>query len=151
MTIHFRPVDRTNQDELAFIAQMDSRIPLDFDPSFIVDENSAPARLKYLQSLAPSDFFEVAVNGPSIIGFHIITVQPYPPDLKIGNIITLWVSPEFRQQGVAGELKRRGEGWARAQKLTFIQTNVHVNNARMQELNQANGYSTAYLHMRKRL
>ncbi|MGE3610363.1 MAG: GNAT family N-acetyltransferase [Bacteriovoracaceae bacterium] len=66
-------------------------------------------------------------------------------------LISLWVHPDFRGRGLAAELKRKAEKWAKNIGMIFMQTNVHKNNSRMLQLNQSNGYVTEYFHLRKRL
>jgi hypothetical protein len=57
----------------------------------------------------------------------------------IGNIITLWVQPNFRNQGLAPGLKSRAEDWAKKGRMIFMQTNVHKDNKRMLKINESNG------------
>lgn len=86
-----------------------------------------------------------------IVGLHGANITPYPPDLKIATINTLWVDPEFRKMGIARALKVKVEAWARSQALAFIQTNVHKSNIKMLSLNESIGFETCYFTMRKRL
>lgn len=151
MSFTIRPVNKNNQQELLTIAEADARIPLEFDSSHPFDENSVNARLDYYQQLSENDFFEVATQQERIIGFHIVKKSPFPPSHTIANIISLWVHPDFRKQGIAKELKNRAEYWAKQGGMLWIQTHVHKSNARMLELNKSNGYEEIYISLRKTL
>lgn len=136
---------------MRLVAEADSRIPLAFDPAYQFNATSIDKRLEYYASYGDDDFFEVALEGETIVGFHAIRIIPYPPSFRAGNISTLWVAPSARATGIARHLKQLGEAWARKSGLIFLQTNVHVRNQRMLEINQDAGYETDYFHMRKRL
>ncbi len=151
MEISYRRADFTNNSELRIIGEVDARIPLAYDTGHVFAEASISARLDFYQQLAEDDFFDVATAGNDLIGFHIIRKTPYPPELFIGSIISLWVHPDYRGKGIAGNLKARGEYWARAKSLEFLQTQVHVQNQRMIEVNREHGYEVAYLNLRKQL
>jgi GNAT superfamily N-acetyltransferase len=149
MEILYRRVNYENLCELKLMAEADARIPLAYDPSYIFAEASISARLDYYKELAEDDFFEVAAMESAVVGFHIIRRTAYPPNLYVGSVISLWVHPEFRRKGIAGNLKVRGEHWARSKSLMFLQTHVHVENKRMLEVNRSNGYEVADLNLRK--
>lgn len=151
MSFIFRPANKEDLSEMRFIADADSRIPLDYDPSYQFSESSIDSRLDYYKQLASDDFFEVVTTNGSLIAFHIVKKIPYPPNFLVGNIISLWVHPDFRSKGLASELKNRAEKWAKKNGMIFMQTNVHKNNSRMLKMNQSNGYETEYFHLRKRL
>ncbi len=149
MRPQFRPINRSDAQEMAFIARADSRIPLDYDETYHWTEASITNRLDYYQTMAEDDFFDVAEFDGKIVAFHLLKVVTHPPDWKVGNIATLWVDPAHRGQGIAAEIKRRGEEWARQKGLKFIQTNVHVKNERMLRLNREQGFEHVYAHLRK--
>jgi GNAT superfamily N-acetyltransferase len=151
MSFIFRSVDKDNLSELRLIAEADSRIPLEFDPTCMFAESSIDARLEFYGQLTDDDFFEVATIEGSVVAFHIVKKTPYPPNLSIGNIISLWVLPAFRGKGLASELKKRGEEWAKKNGMVFIQTSVHKNNSRMLSINMAYAYEQAYINLRKQL
>jgi GNAT superfamily N-acetyltransferase len=151
MELIFQHVDRTNIEELRFIAEADALIPLDYDPSYTFNQSSTPARLEFYKHLSPDDFFQVVKHGDAIIAFHIVQKIPYPPDLMAGNIVSLWVHPEYRGKGLAAQLKSQAERWGKENKLLFLQTNVHLKNARMMKINQSNGFEPAYVLLRKKL
>lgn len=152
--IQFRNVDRENSAELAFIADRDSRVPLDYDSEFRVTANSVNDRIEfYKRAIKPTDFFMVAVapEYPTVVGFHVILKRPHPPDIFAGDIITLWVDPKFRSQGIANALKIRGETWARSNDITYLFTGVHPSNTAMMSLNERHGFSVNQINLRKNL
>lgn len=151
MDLVFRKVDKENIREMRFIAEADSRIPLEYDPTYIFNESSIETRLEFYKNLSDDDFFEVVVKANEIVAFHIVKKIPYPPNFHIGNIITSWVHPDYRGQGFLAKLKTNAESWAKKSKLIFMQTNVHKDNVRMLNINEKNGFESAFICMRKRL
>jgi GNAT superfamily N-acetyltransferase len=149
--LQYQRADFSNVTEMRFIAEADSRIPLEYDSHYTFTDASIDQRLKYYQDFKADDFFDVALDGSRVVGFHAVHIIPYPPDLSVGNIATLWVDPDYRKKGIAKQLKGRAENWGREKKLVFLQTNVHTNNKKMMAINQAAGFDTAYIHLRKRL
>lgn len=151
MKIEYRKVNSHDTVEMNFIAEQDSKIPLEYDSDYKWNEKSVGDRLDYFKRMKPDDFFEVAVVENKIVGFHLVYKFPYPPDLQAGMIATLWVDQGLRGKGIGSELKRRGEIWARENKLSFLQTGVHVNNSKMMEINEKNGFEIISYDLRKKL
>lgn len=151
MNVAFRPVNMNDAKEVRFIAEADARIPLEYDSSHTFAESSIDARLDYYNQLATDDFFEVAIADKSVVAFHIVKKIPYPPNFHVGSIISLWVHPDYRNKGLAAQLKTRAEQWAKDRGMIFMQTNVHKSNSRMLAMNQSNGYETVYINLRKKL
>ena len=152
MNTLYRAAERENTDELRFVAEEDSKIPLLYDPEYIFNEKSTDARMIfYKQQISNEDFFEVAVENEKIVGFHIVKKVPYPPDLQAGAIITLWSHPDYRGRGIAFKLKQRAEEWAIKSKLAHLQTNVHSNNLRMLSMNEKAGFKIIQVALKKNL
>lgn len=149
--ISYRRANFNSESELQFLAEMDSRIPLEFDPLYQWNEKNIQQRLEHYKRTKEDDFFGVAIFQGKIVGFHALNIIPYPPALRIATISTLWVDPGFRKQGIARALKLQAEAWAKKQELAFIQTNVHKDNSKMLSLNNSMGFETSYFTMRKRL
>lgn len=151
MSFVFRTANKDDLNEMRFIAEVDSRIPLEYDSAYTFAESSIYSRLDYYKQLTSDDFFEVVLSENLVVGFHIVKKIPYPPNFHVGSIISLWVQPEHRGQGLAALMKSNAEKWARASGMIFMQTNVHKNNKRMLDINQSNGYEPTYLNLRKKL
>lgn len=152
MNIQFRRADKENKEELHNIALIDSKIPLEFDTEFQWSEKSLDVTLsRYNKHLLENDFFEVALSDDKVVGFHIVKKVPYPPDTYAGAIFTLWTDPKFRGNGIATELKKRGEVWAKLEGCSLMVTNVHLNNTQMLNLNKIFGFGIVQHAMRKKL
>ena len=150
--VQFRRVNFEDPAELGFIAEIDSKIPLQYDPNFLWSEQSIAAKLdQYIKQISVDDYFEVAQSENRIVGFHAIKKMPYPPDLFAAAIFTLWIDPEYRGHKIAGNLKDRGEKWAKQNNCKYMITNVHAQNAQMLALNQNAGFETIQFSMRKSL
>ncbi|MGZ3772698.1 MAG: GNAT family N-acetyltransferase [Bdellovibrio sp.] len=151
MEIEFRRIDFNNKDELLFIAKTDVTIPALFDSDFLTDELAIDKMLQALEKFTPQDFCEVGVNSKcKIVAYHIIKKMPYLSHFA-GSIYTLWVDPEYRKQGIATEIKKRGEAWAKQSGLDHLYTWVHVDNSKMKKLNQDMGYEIVNYKMKKKL
>jgi GNAT superfamily N-acetyltransferase len=61
------------------------------------------------------------------------------------------VAEKYRGKGIAKELKRRGEVWARSIGASFMNTHVLVDNERMLAINASLGYQPYKVKMRKKL
>ncbi len=149
MEIQYRASDRSPK-ELQFIAEIDSRIPLEFDTHFHWTEAHVQKRLADYKILKTTDFFQVAISDGKIVGFHIIKEAEYGSS-TMGNVVTLWTDPNFRKQGIATKLKDLGTEWAKKRKVKFIQTAVHVNNKAMLDLNKKMNFEDSYRLLRKYL
>lgn len=76
---------------------------------------------------------------------------PYPPDLFAGVIITLWVDPECRGNGIATAIKQRAELWAKSNGLDHLQNGVHSNNEKMLSINKKSGFKIVQYTLKKKL
>ncbi|HXH30839.1 MAG TPA: GNAT family N-acetyltransferase [Bacteriovoracaceae bacterium] len=149
MNHEIRDVNKSDASELLFIADIDSKIPLDYDPHYLWDESRVKTRLEYYGRLAPESFFEVVELDRKVIAFHILDKTPDESCGKVGNIVTLWVDPAYRERGFAQILKTRAEAWATAKGFVAIQTTVHKSNTKMMSFNQKLGYLETYVSMKK--
>lgn len=149
----YRRVEFNNDKEMIFIAETDILIPAKFDSDFPTDDKMVADRLKHFkEKFNEEDFFDVAVTTSNeIIGFHIIKKHPHFNNKNVGNIYTLWVSKDFRKQGVAKELKKRGEVWAKKSNLDHLYTWVHSDNSKMLSLNKQMGFEIVNYKMIKKI
>ncbi len=152
MAINYRKVDLNNLDEMKTIAAIDMTIPALFDPLFQVNEKTISERLEQLMKCKLTDFFEVATtDGGKIVGYHFMNQFTSPHGVQAADVQTLWVDPDFRKQGIATALKKRGENWAREHKLDHISSFVHGKNSSMFALNQNFGFELVGYKLRKNL
>ena len=132
--------------DLSRVAKIDNAIPLEHDPDFH-HKLSLEDRIVYFKSIKISDFFQVVFDDQEIVGFHIVN------DIgqSIGMIVTLWVHPKYRHQGIAKQLKQLALEWAEKNQLEYLQTTVQLKNQRMLLINQQNGFESFSVNMRKKL
>lgn len=150
MKITYRRVNLDSTEEMQFIAAIDMAIPAKFDPIFQVNEKTISERLEQLMKCQPNDFFEVAVNeNKKIVGYHFLNQFKGPHGILAASIQTLWVDPEYRRQGIAKTLKKRGETWAKENNLDHISTFVHAKNSSMTALNNELGYELVGYKLKK--
>jgi GNAT superfamily N-acetyltransferase len=149
MDIQYRASDRSNS-EFQYIAEIDSRIPLEFDSHFHWTEAHVQKRLADYKLLKATDFIHVAIADGKIVGFHILKEAEYGSS-TMGNVVTLWTDPKFRKKGIATKLKELATDWAKKRKVKFIQTAVHVNNKAMLDLNKKLNFEDSYRLLRKYL
>jgi len=152
MNLRYRRIRLEDEKEVRVICEIDAVIPAMFDPDFPSDEKVVLDRISDLKKcFNDEDFLEVAVDQQErILGFHIVK-QVEVFGRRVAQIYTLWVSPEFRNNGVAATLKQRAEVWAQDRGIGHIETWVHPRNSRMVDLNQKNGFEVVSLKMKKRL
>lgn len=150
--IQFRPVQIDNESEMRKIAEIDMTIPALFDSAFQVNEKTILERLEQLKKCKDDDFFLLAIDpNEEIVGYHFLNKTQHPNGLAIAFVQTLWVKPEFRKKGIATELKKRAEEWAREMKLDHISTFVSNKNTSMLALNESLGYEIFGFKMRKKI
>ena len=148
----YRRVDFSSEAEMIFIADTDTQIPAKFDDEFPTDEKMILERLKHFkEKFNQEDFFQVALDGQKIVGFHLIKKHSHFNNKNVGNVYTLWVSSEYRRSGIAKELKRQGEAWAKNSNLDHLYTWVHVDNSKMLNLNKKLGYEPTNIKMVKKI
>ena len=66
-------------------------------------------------------------------------------------ILSLYVTEDYRGQGVATKLKKLLEEWCRLKGIKTIETTVHYKNNSMMELNRKLGYTPGMVYMTKKL
>lgn len=66
-------------------------------------------------------------------------------------ILSLYVTEDYRGQGVATKLKKLLEEWCRLEGIKTIETTVHYKNNSMMELNRKLGYTPGMVYMTKKL
>lgn len=148
MKIQYEDFSNLTDDQIKYIAEVDSKIPIDLDPHYHWTKECADERFEYFKNLV--GLKKAATCDQQIVGFHVLylVIKPYA---SIANISTFWVHEKFRQQGIGQYLKKLGEDWAKDNNCSYIQTLVHRDNNRMIEINQKNGFELTYLNMRKHL
>ena len=72
-------------------------------------------------------------------------------DDKNVMIMSLHVEPEYRNQGIASQLKQNLESWCKEIGVQSVETTVHFDNKNMLELNLKLGYNAGMVCMTKKL
>ena len=99
----------------------------------------------------PTFFCEYVLDATDVlVGMHWLDIHSVQ-DLPVARISSLWVHEDLRNQGVARQLKERGEAWAKSQCALSMITEVHVNNTAMLEVNEKLGFAIRGYAMRKKL
>lgn len=146
----FRNVKDLDEGTIRRIVLIDNSIPTEFDSSWQPTEEDHQERIRQIASLSEEDFFKVAFLEGEIIGFHGIT-KGKGPKKAVGMINTLWVRPELRNRGLGKRLKLMGVEWAKNQKLEYLQTSTHSNNAKMMKINLSSGFEPYAVTLRYKL
>jgi RimJ/RimL family protein N-acetyltransferase len=146
----FRSVKDLDGATVRRIVLIDNSIPSEFDSSWQPTEEDHQARIKQITSMPVTDFFKVVFLKGEIVGFHGIS-QGKGPKKNLGMINTLWVHPNLRNRGLCKTLKLMGIEWAEDQKLEYLQTSVHSNNARMMKINLGSGFEPYAVTLRYKL
>lgn len=73
-------------------------------------------------------------------GAPVGMVSGVPGEDDAVELISMWVSPRMRRRGVAGELLREVEGWARASGAREVRVKVITGNEPAAALYQQHGY-----------
>lgn len=148
MKITFRRMNFECPKEVRYISEMDTLIPLMFDPDIERPEQMVLDRVDSFTKMLQDD---VAVTSENqVVGFHIIKKGIFF-GRPVGNISTLWVDPDFRRQGIARILKRRAENWARSEKLHCLYTSTFSVNEPMLNLNEEMGFKIISHRLQRKL
>ena len=151
--ISYGPLDFDNQDEVMRAAEIHESAPINWKPGFVVADSrihECAISLKKCADDAAVFVLTARSQSKEIIGFHWLDiVEKYGE--KSGHIRSLWTSTKHRNRGIAGELKRHGEDWARLQGAKFITTEVFYANKKMIEYNLKLGFVARQVEMLKDL
>lgn len=151
--IRFRPADLFNYDELKTIALIHESAPQNWIENYKIEEKNIQRRVDYLygKNNLIEIYVDIAVNNlGSIIGLHWIDILENNGD-RFCQIMSLYVGPEYRKQGFATMLKKRGENWAKNNGFNCLRTNISYRNENIMGLNLKLGYQVESLKMIKYL
>ena len=153
MSIEYRTLNYADTEEMRRYLTLFYEIPA------MLDEFYSPKPAEYIEASIvtarerenPTNTFPgVAVEHGKVIGLHILR-RFEEAGLVGAHIAGLWVDERRRGVGVARTLKEQGEAWARSIRADFLNTNIHVANARMLEINERCGFEPYRINLRKRL
>ncbi len=98
-----------------------------------------------------ADKLIVALRDGERIGMVWVTMERLHQDPGGAWLLEVFVEPRYRRQGLAQELMRRAERWAREQGATEMWLNVGGGNTNALGLYQSQGYIVETMHLSKRL
>jgi aminoglycoside 6'-N-acetyltransferase I len=92
--------------------------------------------------------FFVACDGSKMVGYvfgvirtdYVEESQQYR-DPKVGYVESLFVEPEYRNKGVARELCRLLEAWAKEKGATEMASDAYMENSQSREFHKAIGFA----------
>ena len=116
-------------------------------------EEQIKHRIKLLKSqIHHTDFYlQIAeTDSGELVGFHWVAMEE-TNNTKFGHIGSLWVSEEYRKQGIGKNLKEDAEAWVKQQGAAYLLTEVFFDNKKMIEYNKKLGFDTGQVKMRKNL
>ncbi|MBN1970003.1 MAG: GNAT family N-acetyltransferase [Candidatus Delongbacteria bacterium] len=91
----------------------------------------------------------IATHNNKIIGF--VWAEFVDNDPEDSKIISLWVDPDYRNQGIATKLKKKLEENLKISGVKKLRTNVYAPNKQMLDLNLKLGYRIIRYDMLKDL
>jgi len=151
--INYRDLNISSDPEVAQVAEIHETAPGYWIPGYCPEPKQIGQRIEQLKKLdgCTDRFFQLAeTSDGKIVGFHWLDLEE-TPDETFGHIKSLWVHDDYQHQGIAYELKRNGEIWAKNKGVTHIKTTVHANNAKMLKFNLRFGFKQGFIEMEKRL
>lgn len=106
---------------------------------------------RYHQRSQGADKLLVASRAGERIGLVWITMEHLYQDPGGAWLLEIFVEPRCRRQGLAGELMKRAEEWARERGARDIWLNVGGGNDKALALYRSQGYGVETMHLSKRL
>ena len=147
----FTGLDFANEAEIRHIARLHQKGPLAWIENYEVSEEAVKATFNVLSESQenPKTHVIVARISDKLLGFHWFSITS--EDNKLGRIESLWVDKKYRNQGVARQLKARGEVWLKENGATRVKTAVFYVNKRMIDINLKAGFTPGQVEMTKKL
>lgn len=149
-------LDASNMDRklellLMQIAKWHSLTPKLWIPDYRVSKTDIEETVQRIKNTKNEDLFLTIAEDDQghVQGFIWAYKQEKPKDSVM--ILSLYITEEYRKQGVATNLKVLLEEWCRHEGIKTIQTTVHYNNNSMIALNQKLGYNPGMVYMTKTL
>lgn len=151
--VKYRDLNILNDSEVAQIAEIHENAPIHWTPDYCPEPEQIRQRIEQLKSLDGClyRFTQLAeTSDGKIVGFHWLDLEKANGE-TFGHIKSLWVRDDFQHKGIATELKKNGEIWAKNNGATYIKTTVHANNTKMLDFNLRFGFEQGFIEMKKRL
>ncbi|MCK5760980.1 MAG: GNAT family N-acetyltransferase [Candidatus Delongbacteria bacterium] len=147
-----KKLDKTNLKEFRFIAETHEDMPRGWISDYTPDENeiiNTENRLIELHKTLDIFCMVAEVDG-SIVSF--IWAEINKQNVKVIDIMSLWTDKDYRNKGIATQLKNELEIWCKTSTKAYkIRTTISSKNQSMILLNEKLGYRTDYYKMSKKL
>lgn len=152
--MNYRKIELNNDQEiesiLIKIAKWHNLTPKLWVANYRLSDEDVEETVQRIRSTKHADLFlMIAEDKGQAQGFIWAYKQERPQDSVM--ILSLYVTEDYRGQGVATELKVLLEEWCRLEGIKTIQTTTHYTNHNMIALNQKLGYVPGMVHMTKTL
>lgn len=144
-------LDLRSDQDIAEVARIHCEAPGEWAVDHSYSADSVLRTIKNLRSSGQSHYVVLARNLKNeIVGLHWVQLEDQS-EVRLGNVLSLWVHSKYRQQGVATRLKELAECWLRSSGASEIRTKVYVENTKMIALNKKLGYRVVLFGMSKDL
>ena len=145
------PVDTNDIDEVEFICRKHLETPVLWNKNYVLsEEEMIETKTNFIEAGEKNILSGLTVKiDNKIIGFIWFEILLKNPE--IAEIISLWIDPEFRKQGIATALKQELEIVAKDKGFKKIRTNVYSSNKSMLDLNLKLGYKIIRYDLEKEL
>mgnify|MGYP002641873715 FL=1 len=152
--IVFRQLNYADRDEVSRFQHLFWQVPVDLDDEYL-SERTPEFMAAYIDRAIATEnetntFSAMALYQGKIVGLHVLRKMSLLDSVG-AHIANLWVDENYRRKGIAKELKKRGELWAKSIGAEFLNTNVHPDNETMLAFNKAQGFQPYKINMRKRI
>lgn len=149
--LKFENLDLNNDEDVLAVATIHCGAPGEWVSGHSYSDDCVDRAVENMRNSVHSCHVVLARNpNHELVGLHWVQLE-VRSDQKFGNVVSLWVHPGFRRQGVGTRLKELAESWLRSNGASEIRTQVYVENSKMMALNEKLGYKTVLLGMSKSL
>lgn len=144
-------IDKKSELLLIQIAKWHNLTPKLWIPDYKISTTEIEETILKIQDTRNEDLLLVIAEDEQghTQGFIWACKQEKPQDSVM--ILSLYVTEDYRGQGVATNLKVLLEEWCRLEGIKTIETTVHYKNNSMMALNQKLGYIPGMVYMTKKL
>ena len=147
-----REIDFENYDEVIACARIHNNMPTLWESSFRNTEEDDKWLADKIASNKnnPDTLYLIAIESCNIIGIQwtIVNIQH---NRKVGNVISIWVRPDYRDSIIAKKLNEKTEEWAKKKEVQILEAHIHKNNQKVLKLSELMGYKSSFIKIEKRL
>ena len=152
--ILFRQLNYADRDEVSRFQHLFWQVPASLEDEYL-SEITPEFIAAYIDRALTTEnetntFSGLALYQEKIIGIHVLRRMSLLDSVG-AHIANLWVDENYRGKGIANELKKRGELWAKSIGAEFLNSQIQSDNETMLALNKAQGFKPYKINMRKRI